>query len=380
MSGSTMRQLGQDMMNIDRMLGRSLVRLPIVAIGSVLFAACGSRSPLSVEPGDDRIAIKDAGEEARLPRCFTDSRMIGEIPINLYFAMDKSLSMNMVDRGSSVSRWIAVSAAMNTLLTEPMSAGLGAGIGFFPRASGAGVLCTAADYAFPVVPVGMLPGTAPSITRAIAAQTLASGTPTTPALNGAHIYVRTEQAAHGDRIAAVVLVTDGAPRQCGSTVASTSAVAAAALTGSPPIKTYVLGVGPMLSNLNAIAQAGGTTQAYLVETGGEGALTAALEAIRTSALTCEYVLPERGGPMESFDVVNVTTTAGANGTQTVVRQVTTAESCNGGRGWFYDNPLAPDGPAPTKIILCPASCDSVVHQARSHLDVEIGCATSAPGP
>ncbi|HEY3593038.1 MAG TPA: hypothetical protein VGL13_04170, partial [Polyangiaceae bacterium] len=274
-------------------LGRS----PL-ALASLALVACGSRSPLSVDPraGDPEIIVDSGAPEADVdvdvPLCFRDSRLIGVIPIDLYFAIDRSQSMNVIDPGSRVSRWAAVSAALNSLLQSPMSAGLGAGIEFFPRSdSGGGPLCSSGDYFFPVVPIGTLTGgaggTAGNIAAAIAVQTLGMGTPTTPALAGAHAYARNEQSIHAGRLAAVVLVTDGVPRQCNSTVASTAAIATEALSGSPPIKTYVLGVGPSLNNLNTIAQAGGSGEAYLVESGGPDALTVAMETIRTSALTCE---------------------------------------------------------------------------------------------
>jgi hypothetical protein len=43
-----------------------------------------------------------------------------------------------------------------------------------------------------------------------------------------------------------------------------ASVAAAAFQGSPSIPTYVIGVGPALSKLEAIAQAGGTNQAFMI--------------------------------------------------------------------------------------------------------------------
>jgi hypothetical protein len=344
-----------------------------------LLAACGSRSPLSIDPRGEVTAVIDAGEEALvLPFCLTDSRLIGEIPIDLYFMMDRSLSMTTIDPGSTVSRWTAVSSAMNLLLKSPLSQGLGAGIDFFPRPSASGQpLCTAADYYFPVVPIGPINpggGAAADIATAIATEMpMYMGTPTTPALDGAHKYARSEQSAHGDRIAAVVLVTDGVPRQCGSTVALTAALATEALAGTPPIKTYVLGVGPNLSNLDAIASAGGTSEAYLVESGGESALTAALETIRTSALTCEYVIPENTGQSPNLVSASVWTRTGADGGRVAVPQVAGAQACGDGPGWFYDHPIAAGQPAPSKITLCPASCDPVVHVGSSHLDVALGC-------
>ncbi|MBN1610563.1 MAG: hypothetical protein JW940_28290 [Polyangiaceae bacterium] len=45
------------------------------------------------------------------------------------------------------------------------------------------------------------------------------------------------------------------------------------------------------------------------------------------------------------------------------------EACSG-VGWRYDNPSAP-----TKIILCPATCAAVQTDLEGHLDFELGCDT-----
>lgn len=115
-------------------------------------------------------------------------------------------------------------------------------------------------------------------------------TPTLPALTGALAYAKSVEAS--GKNAAVVLVTDGEPNQCGSTVASVSKVAAAA-AGS--VKTYVVGVGDNLKNLNAIAAAGGTGAAILVSTTDPAKiasdLKAALGSIAAQAMTCDYKIP-----------------------------------------------------------------------------------------
>ncbi len=344
----------------------------VVATCSV--AACGSRTPLGVDPGDGlaEVVPPDAGRRP-LRECVMGSRAIGKVPIDLFITLDRSRSMDTVDRGSTMTRWEAVAAAVDGFINSPLSSGIGAGIAFFPRTASDGrPLCGTGDYAFPVVPIGPLPDVAPSILKAIAVQTRASGTPTTPAIEGAHLYTRSQQVASGDHTAALVVVTDGAPRDCASSIASTSAVAAAAIAASPPIRTYVLGVGPNLANLNAIAQAGGTTQAYLVESSGEGALLAAFEAIRTSALACEYVIPP-GDPLTDADVLSVSTRTGADGATTQVGQVENAEACASQVGWFYDNPITSTGPPPSKVVLCPAACDPLVKTTGNRLDVAIDC-------
>jgi hypothetical protein len=135
----------------------------------------------------------------------------------------------------------------------------------------------------------------------------------------------------------------------------------------------VLGVGPNLANLNAIAAAGGTSQAYLVESSGEASLLSALEAIRTSALACELVLPASGIEIANFDRARVTTVLGAGGGATNVDQVTGADACAGRPGWYYDVPVVPGGPPPSKVVLCPASCDPLVQSTGNRLDVAINC-------
>jgi hypothetical protein len=349
---------------------------------AVLLGACGSRTPLDIDPLDgSSLGSPPTLDGSARSDCFTSSQLVGEIPIDLYFMMDKSSSMNMFDQGQTVSRWTAVSRAMRAFLNSPKSVGLGAGIAFFPRVEPSGnPLCGAADYAFPVVPIGSIPGVVSSISTAISAQTLASGTPTTPALQGAHIYARTQ--ARSGRLAAVVIVTDGQPRQCGS-IESTAAVATQASGGHPSIKTYVLGVGPSLLALNAIASAGGTGRAYLVESGGEAALTAALDAIRTSAQSCAFVIPEDGRTTAERIPAKVATRVGMNGAPDPVGQVSGIDACGNGGGWYYERPpVTGDGTsdtAPTRVTLCPASCEGLVKSSGSHLDVVVGCQDAGTG-
>jgi hypothetical protein len=354
---------------------RSIARCLLLLSGFAV-VSCGSRTPLQIHPtdaspdADSGPDSADAGDaDSEILQCFTGTKAIGQIPIDLYFALDRSKSMDTIDRGASVTRWEAIAAAMNTFINAPLSAGLGAGLMFFPRTPpGGSALCSSSDYAFPVVPIGTLPGVAPSIARAISLQTRANGTPLTPALDGAHVYTRRQQATQPTHTVAVVVVTDGVPRDCGSTLPGTAAVASAAITGNPPIRTYVLGVGPNLGNLNTIAQAGGTSQAFLVEVGGEASLLAALEAIRTSALACEFILP----PGHRLEGVRVTTSLASGGPPTSVDEVAGAQACGGQPGWFYDSPVGGDSP-PARILLCPASCDPLVKSTGNRMDVSIGC-------
>jgi hypothetical protein len=283
--------------------------------------------------------------------------------------VDKSVSMSITDPGSLTSRWLSVSYAMGAFLSSPDSAGLGAGIAFFPISEEGGAPdCNAADYAVPVVPVEPLPQPVTPIGAAILTQVLERGTPTTPALQGAYSYTRTLQVAEPDRDVAVLLVTDGNPTQCASTIATASTAASVGAASVPPIRTYVLGIGPNLTNLNAIAAAGGTGHAYLVASGGAATLTTALNAIRADSITCDYVLPPLNGAVVDGGDVSVQARVGLGAVSDTVNEVRGAASCGALGGWYFDNPLAP-----AQITLCAATCDPLQNTSGSALDILVDC-------
>src|SRR4051812_13380847 len=66
------------------------------------------------------------------------------VPLDLYFLMDSSKSM-ADPTGAGTSKWIAVSAALNTFFTDSGSAGLGVALKYFPDVqSGAKASCDTA--------------------------------------------------------------------------------------------------------------------------------------------------------------------------------------------------------------------------------------------
>jgi hypothetical protein len=275
------------------------------------------------------------------------------------------------------SRWRAMVNALNTFVSSPMSAGLGAGLNFFPKsAPGTNTLCNVNDYRVPNVAIDLLPGVAPRIAASLAAQTLGPGTPTTPALEASLAYAKAEKIARVTRDVAVVLVTDGQPTQCNSTIDATAAIARTYATGSPPVRTYVLGIGPSVANLNTLAQAGGTAPAHLIESGGEAELVAAFNAIRDNSITCDYEIPMRPGEVLDYTLVNIQVRIGVNGPLMMVGKVDNAAGCGPAGGWYYDRPVPPGNPPPSKITLCPATCDPLVLTAGSHLDMLVGCTTT----
>jgi len=327
--------------------------------------------------------------------CVAEPRAGEQVPLDLFFMVDKSGSMHcpvgQAGMGCTtppnnipmVTRWTSIRDALNEFAGAAASKDLGAGMGFFPQYSnpnGTGTLrCNPQDYSTPAAPIAILPGGAAAIQAALAAQTPNGNTPTVPALSGAIQYATSYAQMNRGRTVAVVFATDGVPTECGqnnNNIAGAEAVARAAAMGTPPIRTYVLGVGPSLQNLNSIAVAGNTQRAFLVESGGSAELITALNEIRKSALTCDYQIPIIPGKPLDLNLVAIKVKVGSSGMEQLVARVDGVGNCGPTQGgWYFDNPSAP-----TKITLCPSTCNPLLMTMGSSLTVLIGCRYVIPPP
>lgn len=196
---------------------------------------------------------------------------------DIYVLFDVSGSMATRDDGT-LMRIDAVRDALESFLNDPGSSGIGVGIGYFGTQplSCACTSCDPADYATPAVAIDALPGQLRALTTSLGGATPTGETPTGAALRGACGYAGGYKQAHPGHDVVLLLVTDGEPQApltsragtCNPTLADATAAASACLTGGLPVRTYVLGVGPSLTNLNQIAAAGGTRSAHLVAGGG----------------------------------------------------------------------------------------------------------------
>jgi hypothetical protein len=279
----------------------------------------------------------------------------------------------------AVTRWSSIKDALVTFANSSTAAGIGAGVGFFPLMNGNTLLCAASDYATPVAPIAVLPGSAAALQAALDANMPNGNTPTVPALGGAIQYATSYAQAHPGRTVAIVFATDGEPTQCGNTntIAGAVNIARMAASAMPPIRTFVLGVGPSLTNLNQIAAAGGTTAAHLVESGGSAELLTALNDIRKGTLTCDYQIPVIPGKPLDLNLVNIRVRIGPPPAMPqLINKVTDASQCGTTQGgWYFDN-----NASPTKITLCPATCDPMLKTTGSNLDVLIGCSSISIPP
>lgn len=243
--------------------------------------------------------------------------------------------------------------------------------------------CFADDYDDARIPIGMLPGAAGTLTSnidSIPNPLNTALTPTSVAVTGGITYAKAYKAQNPGHAVVLVLATDGLPTRCSPY--ESSAIAALAAAGLPDVKTFVVGVfspveqATAKANLDAIAKGGGTNQAFIVSTGGN--VTAdfqkAMDQIRGAALPCDYNVPKPQSGTPDYGRVNVKFTKG-DGTASVFPQSKTgAAGCDAGGGWYYD--VDPASGTPTKITLCPASCDAVkASGSGSKVDVLLGCQT-----
>lgn len=243
--------------------------------------------------------------------------------------------------------------------------------------------CDVTQYATPAIEVAPVPNIRSDVMLTIATERPAgiSSTPTWAALQGAHTYARSHSDANPGRTVAVVLATDGLPSgRCNpKDIPTISDVAAAALASSPGIRTFVVGVfadsdTDAQTNLDSIASAGGTDRAFITGTGTDVAdrLSDALSSIRESTFSCDQQLPEPPAGM-TLDLtrVNVEFVSGAG--RSVVPFVEASDRCDPMLGgWHYGD----DGSGnPERIVLCPATCDSVNQQPQGQLEIRVGCAT-----
>lgn len=342
--------------------------------------------------------------------CAGTSVKAEKIPLDMYVMLDESGSMTDPVSGGG-DKWDAVTTAFKSFLQQPSAGGLGVGVQFFglpPAGSAicptscmvdadcngcglcflgdclsfAGDSCSAALYANPDtvdiygkkgVEIATLPGAAPSLIASIDAHKPNSSTPTSAALQGAVDHAKAWQIAHPNHVVVAVLATDGDPTECDTNLSNINGIAAAAASGSPPIKTFVIGVGSSLGALNGIAAAGGTGQAFIVDTNQNtnAQFLAALNAIQGTALTCSYAVPVPTMGTPDYGAVNVQYTPGNGGSPVVIPNVPDAAHCPAnGDAWYYDNPNAP-----TQIILCGPSCDKVKVDLNGKVDVVLGCKT-----
>ncbi len=328
---------------------------------------------IQVDGGKDSGLTPDSG-------CATTEQKADQIPLNIFIALD--VSGSMVNAG----HWPNVKPGLKEFFGDPQSAGLKIALTYFPKKSP--LTCDPNAYTTPEVPLGPLTiDPAPADTQeqllsaSLDANTPVSGqyTPMYGGLGGSLQAAQAFMSANPGQKAAVILVTDGIPEAsyCTSfqlSIANIANLASVAYNGTPSVPTFCLGLqGSKEADLQTIATAGGGAAFFL----GSGSnakqlLIDKLKSISGALLACEYAMP-KGDPGQPVDPgkVNITYTPGAGGSQQFYK-VSGASACVPG-GWYYDNEAAP-----TKIILCPDTCNQVQQDPQGGIQIVLGCASIPP--
>lgn len=356
--------------------------------GSIVIGSGGSSaSPGGGSGNGNPGAGGSSAAPSQCPITVGDSACAGEVyvgenvPLDIYVMFDQSGSMlnEVQTEQGKVTRLDAVRAAMSQFLQDPASAGIGAGIGYFGYQPIGQASCNPGDYDNAAVGLGELPGHAPAIIESLNGLVPTGETPTGAAIRGACSYATEQWRSHPGREVVILLVTDGVPEapvtcnmgagSCCPELGDAEVAAQECLTGEATLKTYVLGVGPSLQNLQQIAEAGGTDQAYLVgDTNVTQNVLAALNAIRAAAsIPCELNLPPPpDGETLDRGLVNMVHTNTSCQSTTIYYRTTPAECDAENGGWFYD-------PADDqKIRLCERTCNDV-KGAGNQLLFTVGC-------
>jgi hypothetical protein len=365
--------------------GRKLALMIAAALLAVALAACGSSG---VQVGDGGNGHGDGGNgdgqsdsgwwppveagagDGPIEACAAETTRAQQLPLDMYIMLDKSGSMD--DNVQGGTKWVVIRNALATFLSQPTLTNVSVGLQYFPLGNDS---CTAADYAAPAVEIASLalPSTGTAIANSLIAHSPGGNTPTSAALQGAINHCKTWGTAHPDHVVIVILATDGDPTACVTTIdPDIKNIAASGVTGTPKVLTFVIGVGSSKAKMDQIAASGGTTAAFMVDTGGnvQQQFLDALNVIRGTALGCVYKLPSPDGGTPDYDKVNVQYTPGG-GTARMFPRVDGLASCPAsGDAWYYDNPAGP-----TQILLCPATCETVKADTTGVVDVLLGCKT-----
>lgn len=345
------------------------------------------------------IGVGQGGGTGGMSSCASDTYPSELQPLDLYVLLDQSDSMDQA------GKWSAVLTAISSFAADPSTTDIGMGLALFPRPPehpppsacdgsnpsdpacglygpclasdncyGAllGDSCLPSDYALPDVAIAPLPGVGQAINDALAAASPPSGssTPSEPAMRGALGYAVDWASAHPDHATVLVFATDGDPTNC--TTNSVAGIATHVAAAQPAVKTFVVGVGSSLGNLDAIADAGGTGQALLVDTAADVTqqFIAAMNSVRAIG-QCQLDIPEPGEGTPDYGKVNVAIVDPSDGDNRItLANVGSEQDCDETEGgWYYDDPQSP-----ARIFLCPASCSELTGNAWD-VEVLLGCET-----
>ncbi|HEX4339717.1 MAG TPA: VWA domain-containing protein [Polyangiaceae bacterium] len=290
--------------------------------------------------------------------CGQTTLEIEKVPPNIMLLLDRSGSMNG-DAGGD-TRWNVAKSAIGKI-TSALGANIRFGLATYSSCEKGG--CSAGSVVVPIAP-----DNATAVETFLASTTdqrssdgkgltsdgklkylCDSGDPETS--TGKSLSALTAEPSLMDpaRTNAVILLTDGKENDECKGDCDGACGAGKLLAQSPPVKTYVVGLGVSASALDAIAEAGGTTSS--IATDDLGQLSGAFDTITSSVDSCEYTVgtapPDTDGLYVFFDKAPV--------------------SKDPANGWSYAS-------AGKKLEFNGKACDQLRAGSVTNVDVVYACA------
>jgi hypothetical protein len=348
--------------------------------------ACPGIADTTVASGAASSVDADAGAQ-----CAGIGAELEPSPLDMFIMMDRSMSMTYVVQNTNIQRWDVLKSGLTAFINDPnvIKKAPRVGLGYFsatgnpndPRE------CDPNSYAQPTIEMEPIATGGPKIIQSVTDEyaLLGGQTATLQALWGALKHAQAWQVGN-PRMTVVVLVTDGYPTECGNPVNTppdmslvtqvakeyfTGMVGDYNSVGAPAIRSYIIGVAVDKFNLDAVAQAGGTNAATIVDSADAvSQFVTAMVNITNANINCEFTIPtpplSADGHPQAVDPQKVQVVykpfVGTN------QQIPRADggncsSANG--GWYFD-----DLTNPTKVTLCPCSCANL---GAGSIEFRFGC-------
>lgn len=311
-------------------------------------------------------------------------------PVALFIMQDRTGTMVTGFPSGSPNSWPNSIAALQAFTSDPASAGLDVGLGYFPPTSNApDAQCM--GCATPVVPIQGIKTAGPAIISSMNANTPnpLNFTPLQCGLQGMIDACATYMKTSAGEKCVAVFVTDGNttdPAPAGCDTNTTNLLKIVSDGRAAGVETFAIGMVPgALTFLNQVAQAGGTNAAIDVSA-GTSAFINALNTIRgkvanqtshqvvtqqviSTPLQCQWKIPlPPDGQTFDPNRVNLQFTP-AGGTASQFLFAPDLASCGTTPNtWYFDDPTKP-----TQVLLCPATCDAVKASAGARIDLQFGC-------
>jgi len=169
----------------------------------------------------------------------------------------------------------------------------------------------------------------------------------------------------------------------GGCTSSDAAVAevSATIRSAPANSVYVVGVDDLSpQTLDEWANASGNSAINLLNMSGvdaAAALMSRLDAIRSASSSCAFDLPvptAGSSILPNETNVNYISGAGVQSTLSRTSDGTSLSCAKSETSWYFDKPFAP-----TKIQLCPGTCNAIQSDPHGQIQVVYGCATQGAG-